>query len=71
MKNNQFLIEDYSSERDLKVMIKGSKSLKERIKKICQFHGENLHKEDSKEVRKQFMVDNNHKVAYCRHGKVK
>ena len=42
--------------------------LKENIDEVCQAQS-NLHMKNHR-LKNEFMVDENHKVAYCRHGKV-
>lgn len=45
------------------------KYIKKRIRQVCDFFGANLHMKAA-DYRSQFMVDAEHKLAYCRHGKV-
>ena len=42
--------------------------LKENIDEVCQAQS-NLHLKNYR-LKNEFMVDENHKLAYCRHGKV-
>ena len=42
--------------------------LKENIDEVCQAQS-NLHLKNHR-LKNEFMVDENHKLAYCRHGKV-
>lgn len=42
--------------------------LKENIDEVCQAQS-NLHMKNHR-LKNEFMVDENHKLAYCRHGKV-
>lgn len=43
--------------------------LKENIDEVCQAQS-NLHMKNHR-LKNEFMVDENHKLAYCRHGKVR
>ena len=41
----------------------------QNIKRICQIYGEKLERKETS-FAKNFMIDTNHRLAYCRHGKV-
>ena len=43
--------------------------LKENIDEVCHAQS-NLHLKNHR-LKNEFMVDENHKLAYCRHGKVR
>ena len=56
---------DYSL---LPVLNTSQMHLKEHINQVCQAQS-NLHLNNHR-LKNQFMVDQRHKLAYCRHGKV-